>query len=340
VTGGFSTEMDWFEKLTGFRESPERVRADLMVAGGRLTSRVNGRSHGVGELELPSLAELRERVAAVPSPASKNSVATVVGDVRAMHRDPEYRGALFQVASQFNVLEMPSEHVTPERGVTGYAHDHTQGPACAIAAGAATIYRNYFIAVDGEIGQTQHRQVDCLREIGSALGNEGNRLWTMQNGYAMCSGEGLRAIRRALEAMSASEIDQLRAKLRIGVQWNVEVTDEVEPGSQYVSQAFCSALPVAYAGGPTEDWAAFATLVLEATYEATMSAAVLNAHRFGSSAVLLTRVGGGVFGNDPVWIQQAMRRALGIFEGRGLDVRLLCWGAPDEGHRALVEEFG
>jgi hypothetical protein len=26
--------------------------------------------------------------------------------------------------------------VTPEDGVTGYAQDHTQGPACAIAAGA------------------------------------------------------------------------------------------------------------------------------------------------------------------------------------------------------------
>jgi hypothetical protein len=332
--------MDWFEKLTGFRETPERVRADLMVAGGRITSRVNGRSYGVGELELPSLAELRQRVAAVPSPASRSSVATVVGDVRAMHRDPQYRNAVFQVASQFNVLEMPSQHVTPESGVTDYSHDHTQGPACAIAAGAATIYRNYFVEVDDGIGQTRHRQVDCLRDIGSALGNEGNRLWTMQNGYAMCSREGVRVMRRALEAMSETEIDELRALLRIGVQWNVEVTDGVEPGSQHVSQAFCSALPVAYAGGPSADWAAFATLVLEATYEATLSVAVLNAERFGSNQVLLTRVGGGVFGNDPAWIQQAMRRALGVFRNRGLEVRLVCRGAPDREQIALVEEFG
>lgn len=331
--------MDWFEKLTGFRESAARVRADLAVSGGRLTSRANGRSYGIGEFELPSLAELRERVAAVPWPASKNAVATVVGDVRAMHRDPQYRNALFQVASQFNVLEMPSQTVTPERGVTAYMHDHTQGPACAIAAGAATIYRNYFVEVDGGIGQTQNRQVDCLRDIGGALGNEGNRLWTMQNGYAMCSREGLRAIRRALENMPESDIDELRAKLRIGVQWNVEVTDDVDAGSQHVSQAFCSALPVAYAGGSSADWATFATLVLEATYEATLSAAVLNAQRFGSNQVLLTRVGGGVFGNEPAWIQQAMRRALGIFKARGLDVRLVCWGAPDDAHRALVEQF-
>ena len=332
--------MDWFEKLTGFRESPERVRADLSVSGGRLTSRVNGRSYGVGELELPSLAELRERMAAVPSPAVRSTVATVVGDVRAMHRDAQYRNGLFQVASQFNVLEMPNETVTPDRGVTAYMRDPTQGPACAIAAGAATIYRNYFVEFDGGIGQTSQRQVDCLRDVGDALGNEGNRLWTMQNGYAMCSREGLRIIRRALEAMPETKIDELRAKLRIGVQWNVEVTDGVEPTSQHVSQAFCSALPVAYADGPTGDWAPFATLVLEATYEATLCAAVLNARRFGSNLVLLTRVGGGVFGNSPAWIQRAMRRALGLFKDRGLSVLLVCKEAPDGHQLSLVEEFG
>ena len=51
---------------------------------------------------------------------------------------PEYEGALFQVASQFNALEMISPTVTPEEGATRYEHDRTQGPACAMAAGAAT----------------------------------------------------------------------------------------------------------------------------------------------------------------------------------------------------------
>ena len=34
--------------------------------------------------------------------------------------------------------------MTPEDGVTRYKDDPTQGPACAIAASAATMYRNYF----------------------------------------------------------------------------------------------------------------------------------------------------------------------------------------------------
>jgi hypothetical protein len=65
--------------------------------------------------------------------------------------------ALFQVASQFNALEMVAPNITPEDGVTRYQHDRTQGPACAIAAGAATIYRNYFVPVAGGIGQTAAR---------------------------------------------------------------------------------------------------------------------------------------------------------------------------------------
>ena len=59
--------------------------------------------------------------------------------------------------------------MTPEHGVTRYQHDHTQGPACAIAAGAATIYRNYFAPVGGSHGQTTERQFDGLADLGETL---------------------------------------------------------------------------------------------------------------------------------------------------------------------------
>ena len=89
-------------------------------------------------------------------------MSIVTGDVRQMHQRPEYAGALFQVASQFNALEMVGPSVTPQDGVTRYEHDHTQGPACAIAAGAATIYRNYFVPVNDQQGQSASRQLDGL----------------------------------------------------------------------------------------------------------------------------------------------------------------------------------
>ena len=53
--------MDWFERLTGFREDGyERTRERLQVQGGRLHSLVNGCSYGIGELELLPLQALRE----------------------------------------------------------------------------------------------------------------------------------------------------------------------------------------------------------------------------------------------------------------------------------------
>jgi hypothetical protein len=36
-----------------------------------------------------------------------------------------------------------------------------------MAARAATIYRNYFASVDGEIGQTRDRQIDALAGVGT-----------------------------------------------------------------------------------------------------------------------------------------------------------------------------
>jgi hypothetical protein len=60
---------------------------------------------------------------------------------------------------------------------------------------------------------------------------------------------------------------------------------------------------------PSPDWEPFARLILQASYEATLLAAVLNARRGVSNVVFLTRLGDGAFGNDPVWIEEAIRYA-------------------------------
>ena len=144
--------MDWFEKLRGFRELDyDSTRAKFRVQGTRLQSLVNGKTYGIGELEVLSLADLRDRTEAATPLTGRLRVRVIVGDVRPMHQLPEYAGAVFQVASQFNFLEMIGPTVTPDDGVTRYQCDHTQGPACAIAAGAATIYRNYFAPVSGAV---------------------------------------------------------------------------------------------------------------------------------------------------------------------------------------------
>ncbi|WP_225173575.1 MULTISPECIES: hypothetical protein [unclassified Bradyrhizobium] len=61
--------MDWFERLTGFRESSYAdTRARVKVEDRELRSLVNGKSYGIGELELvslQSLQSLRERASVV-----------------------------------------------------------------------------------------------------------------------------------------------------------------------------------------------------------------------------------------------------------------------------------
>ena len=82
----------------------------------------------------------------------RTTLREVVANVQTLHQDPNNRNAIFQVASQCNLLEMVGPSVTPESGVTGYYYDKTQGPACAISCGAGTVYRNYFVPLTGAGG--------------------------------------------------------------------------------------------------------------------------------------------------------------------------------------------
>jgi hypothetical protein len=303
--------MDWFERITGFAEKDYAgTQGLLQVKDGRLVSAHSLRRYSVGRLEWPTLAELRERTAGLQADVP-SSVDVLTGDVRALHGRDESARALFQVASQFNLLEMIGPSVTPEEGVSGYAHDSTQGPACAMAAGAATIYRNYLVPLAGGVGQTAARQIDCLADLGAALGNEQGRLWRMQNGYALFSESGLAEVDARLAAIDEAERDRLKSLLRIGLHWHVDVTDREQPGHT-VSQAFCSALPVGYHRALARDprWERIATLVLEAAYEATLRGALLHDLYGGTSIVYLTLLGGGAFGNDRRWILQAIRVAI------------------------------
>ncbi len=335
---------NWFTRLTGFTEGPYDQTCELLEVGEcKLHSKVNNRSYHIGQFEMASLADLRSRVAQGKGSGDPTRVSIVSGDVRKMHQMPQYAGALFQVASQFNALEMVGPRVSPQDGVTRYEHDRTQGPACAIAAGAATIYRNYFVPVDDQIGQSMRAQLDGLADVGSelsrALGCPISDLWDMQNGYALATRAGLDKIAAYLRRMGDDDRRELAGCLRIGVHRDVEVTDgPISPG-QRVSQVFCSALPVAYGQVPQPYWQEFAQLVLDAAYEATLLAGVLNCRQGGSNIVLLTLLGGGAFGNAPEWILEAMERALATSRDSGLDVRLVSYGPPTKDMRKLVDEF-
>ena len=343
------------------------------VADVVLTSKANGRRMIAGRFEAVSLAQLRERVRVLTSgtstgtctstststcAANTNTVREFVGDIRTVLNDPTNADAMVQVASQFNCLEMVDPTSTPEMGVGIYEKDHTQGPVCAMACGAGTIYRNYFVEVKGGIGQTANRQLDGLARLGAELGNnntnnapdgspDGGSLWEMQNGYCQANKSGLATIRDILDGASAEEVDRLRGLLEVGIQWNAEVTSATSAASSStnttkhplcLSQIFCSALPVAYArrGIAKHEWKDFAALVLEAAYEATILAAVINREQTGCNKLYLTMLGGGAFGNTEKWIYDSMRRALEKYRNFGLDICIVSYGKSNAYARQLV----
>jgi len=327
----------WFEALTGIREGPDVDVTSLVTVDGEwLTSTVNGRRMRAGQLELPSLAELRHDAAQTPGRVvgRPTRVSEVVADVRQLHVDEANRGALFQVASQFNLLEMAAPSVTPEAGIEGYEHDHTQGPACAVACGAGTIYRNYLVPFDGEPsrGQRADRQLDTLADLGRRLGNDDGGLWVMRNGYALATTAGLSSIAELLAGAEPAERAQLSGLLRIGVQLDTEVT--ANDAGHTVDQSYCSALPVAYGDPPPAAWEPFARLVLDAAYEATLLAAL----RRRTERVYLTLLGGGVFGNEVSWIVDAIARALAnpLIGTAGLDVRIVSHGRSNPAIGSLL----
>ena len=158
----------------------------------------------------------------------------------------------------------------------------------------------------------------------------------MRNGYVLPNEEGLAEIAQLLRSASLEEKEQWRGLLRIGLQLNTQVTLGNSP--HCVSQAFCSALPIAYSSYPSQQWAEFAQLVLDAAYEATLAAALQNAQTTGNNQVFLTLLGGGAFGNPEVWILSASRRALLLYRHADLQVVIVSYGRSNAQVHNLVDE--
>ena len=343
---------DWFSKLFDFSEkSYSDVRFWLKVVKDehgnrqRLVSKVNQKSYGIGLFGTPTLESLRTRVKHVQLPG-KLTVKNELGDVAEKHSIDENRHATFQVASQFNCLEFVNANIVPEEGVAGYAQDRTQGPACSIACGPATVFRNYFARMPAEgdgpdfrpeqFGQTRDRMIDNLNDFSVMVNNVRESMYKVQGGYTQ-SDEGRLAKLNAelLKLEAAGRSDEVRGSLRVGVHEDVEVTSKdwgqkvlATPG-QTVTQVFGSACSVAYSRHQTQDksWEPLATIVLQASYEATLCAALLATERHpgdhGARRVFLTSLGGGVFGNPMEWIVAAMRRACDKYKHHHLDVRVV-----------------
>lgn len=125
----------------------------------------------------------------------------------------------------------------------------------------------------------------------------------------------------AAEPAAAELAVRIASALRVGVHTSTQVGGDA---AHRVAQVFCSALPVAYSKTPAHVWAPFARAVLAGAMQATLACAATLAHqRNKRQDVYLTCLGGGVFGNPPEWIADAIAGALSKYRAHPLNVRLV-----------------
>lgn len=285
----------------------EGVRADPASAfafdsTGLASLRVGAHTWQAGRFATPSIGELRQRARAPRQGTGRTrlwvfdgaSPATDIGSLQATSGD----NTLFQVASQFNCLEAPGPFVTP---VAHYLSDPTQGPRAAISAFPATLLRHYAApGADGArfVQATDGPQIDLL---GDALGPG-----VVRNGYF--EAEGMRDRRAVVDAL-ATCFDAIRvgvhdaAQVALGYDWDGGVTG---PEPRLISQVFTSTVAGGGYGAARnlgrEGFEAVARHLLRAAYLGTLLAAV----SLGRDRVVLTLIGGGVFGNPMPLIWEAI----------------------------------
>lgn len=318
--------VNWFYHLFGFSEGnylQTQKNFQLSIDSKKiilLTSNVNSKSYQVGKFSTPSLQQLRHQVNKLCSINKSNRGSLdyeniVIGDIFNQHNLSP--GALFQAASQFNCLEFIHPNMTPESGIYNYQNDHTQGPACALATVPGTIYRNYLIPIKGHRGQNQYYQLNNLASVQDYLKSRFKKSFiSVKNGYSESTDDQLKQLNNLLE-QDKKLSNEIKKRVQFGIQKHTQVVFknrwELVPDKRkcLVSQIYCSALAIHYSKVQNKSlWEPLARIILEASYEATILAGIINFFETKNPRVYLTQLGGGVFGNKDSWISEAIFSAI------------------------------
>jgi hypothetical protein len=273
-----------------------------------------------GRFRIPTLDDLRRRASDARRGGAGGRVrlwvldgaspATDIGSLQATAGP----GTLFQVASQFNCLESPGPFITP---VANYFSDPTQGPRASISAFPGTLLRHY--AAPGDDGRrfvqtSDGPQVNLLESVCSPGVAE------VRSGYLTSSGI-------ADPSALAAALDSRFEAIRIGVHEDVAVVlgynwDGAVAGNRLITQVFTSTFAGGgYSGTAASDGAyrPICAALLRAAYLGTLLAAAVLAQ----PKVVLTLIGGGVFGNPVPLIWESICWAVSEVEPlvrEGMDV--------------------
>lgn len=318
---------------------PESIQFD---SRGNAVISALGRTYSGGRFATPQLAELnlgnrangtdnREDAEIRLSVVEGAGLLTDIGALQAWAAED----TAFQLASQFNCLESPGPYLVK---VSEYLTDSTQGPRGAVSAFPAALVRHY-AAPEGRGGrftQNEDREIDLLADaLPSAAGRVEHGYLTIQN----IDDKDL-----AAEALAANF-----GKIRIGVHSNAEVVLGANWGgavsnSPRITQLCTSTLAAGlYAAVPAHESKAVGEIcrqLLRASYLGTL----LAAYESGAQRVVLTLIGGGVFGNPHpliidciLWATRRLR-SIATAGARGLHIILNARGLDHSVDRLQLRE--
>ena len=301
-----------------FRDSDDLLR-EALPAPSRLRNRQTGQEWGTGTLEMPTLGTLRAQPISLGG-AGRGFINVLCGandlskvDVGYLQAHPENQGALFQVASNFNGLELMNKHDSRAMSEVGnYVFDRTQGPFASISAAPGLLLRHYYPFWQADTSPQTWRQVYDGRQV-QLLERLG---YAVTNGYLDL---------RAQDLESQISLDDFQVAHHRDVQvtfGQVKGSEhEVVTHPQNVSQVFTATADLAqtnrflYQDHP-EQVKALVKNLLRGAYEGTLRAAVTS----GVKRVYLTLIGGGVFANPPAWIVDVLEEQLDLITESGLSV--------------------
>ena len=267
-------------------------RATLIFdAAGYGSFEFDGRSFAAGRFSCRPLSHLLRSLPPHERPAKLQlfvlSGVSPLTDIGALQGSAPV-ASMFQVASQFNCLEAPGVHLVP---VERYFFDPTQGPRASISAFPGTFLRHY--CAPGSDGE-RFEQADPSPQL-----NLLHRLTAP--GLAEVTGGYLRSRSIPDPVAFAQVLTERFEEIEVGVHEGVEVVlganwDGPVQGRPLIGQVFTSTLA---AGGygmvdfcdPT--WQMICRQLQRAAYLGTLAAAAVT----GQRRLVLTLIGGGVFGN-------------------------------------------
>lgn len=330
------------------RSSP--ARCFRWNASGEATLYAAGTRYAAGQFSTPSIGVLRQLAAAAQrrSGGAAGRVrlwifdgASIATDIGALQAVAPPR-ALFQVASQFNCLESPGPYVVD---VADYLHDPTQGPRASVGAFPGTLLRHYAAPDrDGHlfVQSTDGAQINLL----AAVCGEG--VATVRGGYLLPNQivqptQFAQTLEERADAIAVGVHDGIQVVL--GAEWDGGVTSSPH---RTIAHVLTSTVAAGMYGDLDGDRGAPMSRVVRSLQRAAYLGTLLAAAALGKDIVVLTLIGGGVFGNPVTMIWDAIQWAMDqvtpclhrdlcvVLNGRNLGQQI----APDALRRAAQARGG